>query len=136
MAVAGIAGLALGSAYASAFLGTPMPAVPPAFAFVLEAVVAVWFAGRRLGSPLTNDQRARIALYYTLGVAVLLAPAYAFGLVPGSSRLLDRLEHLSSGGIALALLFSALVLATVALARYLVLALVAPLVGPRTRSAA
>jgi putative ABC transport system ATP-binding protein len=134
MAAAGIAGLLLGSAYAKYILDVEKSVAPAAFAFVLEALVAAWYAGKRLGRPLTNDQRVRVAMHYTLGVAAVLAVPTALGWMPWSKPLLDRLEGLSSGGIAAAFAVCALALATIALARYLVLSLVAPLVVNRSKA--
>ena len=130
MVAAGIAGVVLGTLYANLVLDAPSTVVPVAFGFVLEAVVAAWFGGKRLGRPLTSDQRVRVAITYTLVVACVLAPAFALGWMPGSKALLDRLDGLSSGGVLAALGVSALGLATIALARYLLLSLVSPLVSP------
>ena len=127
MAVAGLLGVGLGSAYSKLVLDAPNRVVPIAFAFVLEAMAAAWFGARRLGRPLTNDQRVRVAITYTFVVAFVLAPLFALGWMPGSQALLERLEGLSSGGVIAALGVVALGLVTVALARYLVLALVSPL---------
>ncbi len=136
MAAAGLGGLLLGGIYDRAILDATTPVPPLAFAFVLEALVAAWYGHKRFGRSLTPDQRARISIFYTLGVAVLLALPAALGWLPGSERALDRLAQLSSGGVALVLFVIALALATVALARFLVLALVAPLVGKRSRESA
>ncbi len=130
MVAAGIAGVVLGGLYTKLVLDTPSTWIPMAFGFVLEALVASWFGGKRLGRALTSDQRVRIAIAYTLIVAGLLAPAVAFGWMPGSKELLDRLDGLSSGGAAAALAVTLLGLATVALARYLVLSAVSPLMSP------
>jgi hypothetical protein len=130
MAAAGIAGVVLGVLYSRLLLDAPSTWVPVAFGFVMEALVAAWFGGKRLGRPLTNDQRVRVAITYTLVVACALAPAFALGWMPGSAALLARLDGLSSGGVAAALGVTLLGLGTVALARYLVLALVSPLVSP------
>jgi len=136
MAAAGVAGVALGALYSRLVLEAPNAFVPVAFGFVLEAIVAAWFGGKRLGRPLTNDQRARVAITYTLVVACVLAPLYALGVMPGSKELLDRLAALSSGAALAAVGVVALGLATVALARYLVLALVSPLFSSPRRGAA
>jgi putative ABC transport system ATP-binding protein len=130
MVAAGIAGVVLGVLYAKLVLDAPSTIVPVAFGFVLEAIVAAWFGGKRLGRPLTSDQRVRVAITYTLAVACVLAPAFALGWMPGSKALLDRLDGLSSGGVLAALGVSMLGLATIALARYLLLSLVSPLVSP------
>jgi putative ABC transport system ATP-binding protein len=130
MAAAGIAGIVLGDLYSRIVLDASSTVVPIAFGFVLEAVVAAWFGGKRLGRALTNDQKARVAITYTLVVSCIVGPLFALGVMPGSKALLDRLDGLSSGGVLAALGVSALGLATIALARYLVLSLVSPLVSP------
>jgi putative ABC transport system ATP-binding protein len=130
MVAAGIAGLVLGNLYTSVVLDASAPGVPIAFAFVLEAIVAAWFGGKRLGRALTSDQRVRVAITYTLLVACVAGPAFALGWMPGSKALLDRLDSLSRTGVLAALGVTLLGLATIALARYLVLTAVAPLVSP------
>ena len=130
MAAAGLAGILLGNLYAKVILDTAAGAIPLIFGFVIEALVAAWYGRRRFGRPLTSDQRVRVAVTYTLVVACLLGPLYALGWMPGAKALLDRLEDLSSGGVVAALGVTLLGLATVALARYLLLALVSPLVAP------
>ena len=130
MAAGGVLGLLLGIVYCRAILDVASTAIPIAFAFVLEAIVAVRYARKHMGRPLTNDQRVRVSLAYTLGVALVLAPLTAAGWMPWSKTLLDRLEGLSGTRIGLALALSVLGIASVALARYLVLALLAPLVAP------
>jgi putative ABC transport system ATP-binding protein len=130
MVGAALAGILLGTLYARLILDTPSTVAPLVAAFVLEAVVAAWYGGKRLGRPLTNDQRVRIAITYTLIVACVLAPLLALGWMPGSKALLDRLDGLSSGGVLAALALTLLALATIALARYLVLSAVSPLVSP------
>jgi putative ABC transport system ATP-binding protein len=128
MVVAAFVGALFGWAYNAYVLDYSTPVTPLAFAFAFECLGGAWFAGRRLGRALTSDQRARIAVTYTCAVAVLVAPFVALGWVPGSKALLDRLEGLRSSGLVAAAAVALLGLATVALARYLVLALVSPLV--------
>ena len=130
MAAGGVIGLVLGVLYCRAILDITSTAIPIAFAFVLEAVLAVWYARKHMGRPLTNDQRVRVSLAYTLGVALLVAPMTAAGWMPWSKPLLDRLEGLSGPRVALALAVAILGIACVALARYLFLALLAPIVAP------
>jgi putative ABC transport system ATP-binding protein len=131
MAAAGIGGLLLGKIYSSLVLDASTPIPPLAFAFFLEAFVASWFGYKRFGRALTTDQRARIAIFYTLGVAALLALPTAFGMMPWSDRVLDRFKELSSGGVALAILVVALSFGAIALARFLVIALMSPLVAKK-----
>jgi len=127
MFVAGILGNVVGSVYASAILDAQIPWVPAAFGFVFEALGAAWYARRRLGRPLTSDQRARVAITFTLISVALLAIPTALGVAPWSKPLLDRLAGLSGPSVALALGVGLLGVTALALARYLVLAVVAPL---------
>ena len=129
-ALGGVLGIVLGVAYCRAVLDVSSTLIPIAFAFVLEAIFAVRYAQKAMGRPLTSDQRVRVALGYTLGVGLLLAPPTALGWMPWSKQVLDLLAGLSGSRLALALGALVLALVTVALARYLVLALVAPLVAP------
>ncbi|MBX3210822.1 MAG: ABC transporter ATP-binding protein [Labilithrix sp.] len=129
-ALGGVIGLLLGVAYCRAILEVTSTAIPVAFGFVLESILAVRYARRHLGRPLTSDQRVRVSLAYTLGTALVLAPPTALGWMPWSKALLDRLDDLEGGRLALALAGGLVGLAAVALARYLVLALLAPLVAP------
>jgi len=133
---AAIAGVVLGTLYAKFILDAPSTVAPIVSGFVLESAVAAWYGGKRMGRPLTNDQRVRIAITYTLIVACLLAPAFALGWMPGSKVLLDRLDGLSSGGVLAALALTLLGLSTIALARYLVLSAVSPLVSPLKKAKA
>ena len=130
MAAAGLAGIALGNLYGKVILDAPSTVVPVAAGFVLEAIVGAWYGGKRFGRALTSDQRARVGITYTLVVACLLAPLFALGWMPGSKPLLDRLDGLSSSGVLASLGVTLLGLATIALARYLMLSLVSPLVAP------
>jgi hypothetical protein len=129
MVAAGIAGVVLGVLYTKLVLDAPSTVIPVAFGFVLEAVVAAWFGGKKLGRALTSDQRVRIAIAYTIIVACVLGPAFALGWMPGSKALLDRLDDLSRPGVLAALGVTLLGLATTSLARYLVLTAVSPLVS-------
>jgi hypothetical protein len=131
MAAAGGAGLVLGKLYSSFVLDASTPIPMLVFAFFLEALVAAWFGHKRFGRALTVDQRARIALFYTLLVGTLIAIPTALGSAPWSERILDRWKELSSAGVVLAIVVVALLFAAVALARFLVIALVAPLVGKK-----
>ena len=130
MAGGGVLGLLLGVLYCRLILDLASTAIPIAFAFVFEALLAVWYARRHMGRRLTNDQRVRVSLGYTLAVALLLAPMTALGWMPWSKPLLDRLEGVSGARLGGAVALAVLALASVALARYLVLALLAPLFAP------
>ncbi len=133
MALGHLLGLGLGVAYAKAIFAPWPGPIAVTFALAIEAALGAWFAAKKLGRPLTNDQRVRTALYYTLGSSVVLAPLFAFAPFPGAARFFARLEGLAPSGVAFALGVTALVLGTFALARYLMLALLAPLVVSRGR---
>ncbi len=135
-AAGGLVGLVLGLLYCMLVGGEPIvprwlgTLLPILFAFFLESYVAVWYAQRFLGRPLTSDQRVRVALAYTLGVATLVAPLTAVGWMPWSKAVLEHANG-ASGPRVVAMGLAALVgLAAVVLARYLVLTLFAPLVSP------
>jgi putative ABC transport system ATP-binding protein len=133
MGVASAFGLVAGNLYTRAILDIASVPIPLAFAFAFEALAGAWYARRSLGRPLSNDQRVRVSLTYTLGVTALVAPLTALGWMPWSRTLLDRLEGLSSSQVVLALFVTLLGIGALALARYLVLALVAPIfLAPRT----
>ena len=135
MVIAAFLGSTIGNLYASAILDVQVPWIAWVFAFFFEALAAAWYAARYLGKPLTNDQRVRVALTYTLGSALVLAPLTAFTSMPWSKPLLARLEGLSSSGVVVALLVVVLALATVGLARYLVLSAFSPLILPKKKHA-
>jgi putative ABC transport system ATP-binding protein len=124
---AGIAGALTGALYDGLVLGQSVPAI-----VALSTVVAEAWAGARLGArrqarPLTPDQRGRVSLLYTCGVSLPMgAIALWFAVNKLPVPLLDAVEHLSSGGIALLLVSSLLALSAIALLRYLLLALFAP----------
>ncbi len=131
MAVGGLLGLGLGAAYANVILGVPSVATPLALsvAFLLETAFALGFARKRFAAPITVDQRVRISLGYTLGSALVLGTMTGFGWTPWSKALLSRIEGLSGPSLSWALLGAMLFLSTVALARYLTLALFGPVVA-------
>jgi putative ABC transport system ATP-binding protein len=129
MVGAALLGLLVGSVYSRAILDITSTWVPIAFAFVFEAVAAVWYAAKKLGRPLTNDQRVRVSLTYTLVALVVVAPMTALGWMPWSKPVLDRIDAFGGARVPLALGLTILGIATVSLARYLVLALVASFVS-------
>jgi putative ABC transport system ATP-binding protein len=128
MAVAGIVGVLLGVGYNKFVIEHATPWIPLAFGLALESWVAASIAKRRLGRPMTSDQRVRVSLFYTLGVACALAPLVALGVTERARALVDRLGALGPLGVAGAVGVTLLVIAAVSLARYLLLSLVAPLV--------
>jgi len=129
MAIAAVIGLVLGNIYAKAILDVSSTWIPIAFGFVFEAMAAAWYARRTLGRPLTSDQRVRVSLTYTLIVTLVVGPMTLFGWMPWSKDLMKRIEDLHGAQLALGFVVMILFLATVALARYLSIALLAPLVA-------
>jgi putative ABC transport system ATP-binding protein len=129
-ALSGASGVALGLLYNALILDLKTPLTVLAFSFVSEALGTAWYGGKKLGRPLTSDQRVRISVGYTLVMALVLAPLGALGWLPGSKALLDRMEGIGPAGVLAAVGIAGLALATVALARYLLLTAAAPLVAP------
>jgi putative ABC transport system ATP-binding protein len=127
MAGAGVLGIFVGVLYCRAILDVRSTWIPIAFGFVFEAMAAARYARKNLPAPLTTDQRVRVSLAYTLGEAVIVGLFTAIGWMPWSRAAMERLASMP---ITLTLALAILVLVTVGLARYLVLALVAPLVAP------
>jgi putative ABC transport system ATP-binding protein len=127
MAGAGVLGIIVGVLYCRVILGVSSTWIPIAFGFVFEAMGAARYARKNLPAPLTSDQRVRVSLAYTLGEAIVVGLLTAIGWMPWSKALTERLASMP---ITLTLAIAILGLATVGLARYLVLALVASLVAP------
>jgi putative ABC transport system ATP-binding protein len=125
---AGLGGALLGLVYDGVVLGQKVPWVMALCTVIVEAWVGARFgAKRQQGKPLTADQRGRVAIVYTCGVTL---PFTALVLALAVNKLpiawLDAVEHLSSGGVALALLTSLSALAALSLLRFLLLSLFAP----------
>ncbi len=92
-------------------------------AAVGESFLAARVGRRKLGRPLTGDQRARVALGYTIGTALLAAP---FLLYRVPQPIATRFEGLTTGGLVLSSLVFVLALAALALLRFLLLSLFSP----------
>ncbi|WP_394836172.1 ABC transporter ATP-binding protein [Pendulispora rubella] len=73
MAVGLLAGAGLGSLYDAVVLGQVGPLIPLVLGVVGEALVGSRYSAKKLGHPLSGDQRARLALYYTLATSALMA---------------------------------------------------------------
>jgi putative ABC transport system ATP-binding protein len=131
MAMLGIVvGALCGLAYNAIVLGiaplaTAWPSV--AFALVLDTLFAALYARKRLGRPLTPDQRARLALHLTLG---LLGVSAVVSLVmmkiraPASS--VAFFDALAARGSVVAIFGVAVAMLVVALVHYLFFALFSP----------
>jgi putative ABC transport system ATP-binding protein len=124
MAAGGLAGAGLGWLYDSLVLGQRIAWVPLVVAAFGEAWVGARYGARRVGHPLTPDQRVRVAIAFTCAVTLPLAAVLTWFLLP--RPFVERIEQLSSAGIALALVIAVLAVLATALLRYLLLAIFAP----------
>jgi len=124
---AALGGALVGLLYGALVLGATSVAVVLVCMTLAEAWAGARVGAKRQNRPLTSDQRGRIATVYTVCVTL---PLLALGSWLGVNRLpmgvLDRVEQLSSGGVALSLLLVLLGLTAVGLFRYLLLSLFAP----------
>jgi putative ABC transport system ATP-binding protein len=129
MFVGSLLGLAVAAAYNAVILKHPVAWI----SWLGMALGEAWFASRRarkkLGRPLTTDQRARLAIWYTVGFVLvalafvaLLAATGAGGFLYGVAA---PLEHLTSRAPLAVGVFVA-VLAALSLQRYLFLSLLSP----------
>ncbi|WP_394846598.1 ABC transporter ATP-binding protein [Pendulispora brunnea] len=73
MACGLLAGAGLGALYDSVVLGQVGPLIPLVLGVLGEALVGSRYSAKKLGHPLSGDQRARLALYYTLVTSALMA---------------------------------------------------------------
>jgi hypothetical protein len=121
-----LVGTLIGVLYNGVILGQRVPAITLALALLGESFVGARYARRALGRPLTADQRTRLAVYYSVGLAAIISAFFAWKprLLP--LPLLHRIEELSGAGIAVALGVALLAVGATALLRYLLLSLFAP----------
>jgi putative ABC transport system ATP-binding protein len=126
MFFAGLLGHLLGLTYSAVIVGQSVVWIPVLCTFVAESYAGARVGRRALGKPLTGDQRARMALYYTLGTGLLLSPLFYFKLDTIAPRLSERLAH--GGGADVAIFLGALALTVTALSllRYLTLSIFTP----------
>jgi putative ABC transport system ATP-binding protein len=101
---------------------------------LLFAALGATFLGarsgkRRVGHPLKPDQRVRLALWYTAGVAVLAAPVVVLWPDVLPKAALDRFEGLSSAALAGTFALLVLSFGAIALFHYLLLSLFTPSAG-------
>jgi putative ABC transport system ATP-binding protein len=94
-----------------------------ALAALGESLLAARVGRRKLGRPLTGDQRARMAITYTVATALVLAP---FLLYRVPLPIATRLEELPTGGLVLTGFVFVLALAALGLLRFLLLSLFSP----------
>jgi putative ABC transport system ATP-binding protein len=123
MFLGGLAGALVGALYDAAILGATVAWIPPAIGVLGEAFVGARFAKRKLGRALTSDQRARVAIAYTIGVLLIAAPILWWKM---PAPLASHVEHLTSGAAVLALGVALLAVLALALLRFLLLSLFSP----------
>jgi len=129
MFVGSLIGLAVAAMYNAFVLGQSIAWIT----WLGMALGEAWFASRRgrkkLGRPLTTDQKARVAIWYTVGVTVALGAILALLTVAGAGGFLYAaaapLSHLTSRAPLAVGVFVA-VLAALSLQRYLFLSLLSP----------
>ena len=123
----GLAGLL----YDSLVLDSTGPILPLVLGLLAEAFVGARYARRLAGRWLTNDQRARVALWYTVGVTALFSLLSGWLVLPGlPSSKLEVLEHLTKPLAFAVLVALVLAVGASALLRYLLLSLFTATVRP------
>jgi putative ABC transport system ATP-binding protein len=130
MALGDLLGEAVGAAYVALIMGLPLMKffwAPLAVGEIAKAWLGARRARKSLGHPATNDQRTRMALWYTLGLSAPLAVLGTFlpGAKPGTP---DSFAPLTAAAAHPAPFLGvvALSLACLALLRYLLLTLFNP----------
>jgi putative ABC transport system ATP-binding protein len=123
-------GAVVGAVYVAAVMGIELKKhawVPLALGEVTKAWVGARWARKRLGHPATSDQRTRMALWYTLGLTapLMVLATFAPPPPPGSPDGLAMLSAAANHPAGL-LLGVALIVACLALLRYLLLTLFNP----------
>ncbi len=126
MLAGAILGAVVGLVYGAAVLGAVRWPVVGALSVLGQAYAGARFGKRRLGKPLTLDQRARMAIGYSCAVCALVGIALLLKVKLMPPALLERLEQLSSGGALMMVLVTLLGLAAFALLNYLLLTLFTP----------
>ena len=121
MTAGGLGGAILGMIYDELVLDRRVVWIPLLLAVLGEAWAGARYGAKRIGHPLTVDQRARMAIGFTCAVTLPLVAALAWFLLPWN--LVERVLQLSSPGIAVALAVGIAAVLATALLRYLLLAL-------------
>jgi putative ABC transport system ATP-binding protein len=138
MFLALLAGSTIGRAYVALGLNLkgPGPAsflVPALIGECAAAIVGSRWLRRRLGSPLTSDQRLRVAFWFTAGregavVVALIAASYVTVFLgnPWFQRVLEVVATLAQRGMPVVVLVSFAIVGLLVLLRYLLLTLFNP----------
>ena len=122
-----LGGALVGFLYDTVILGDQGVLLPAALGVFAESWAAARYGRKKLGRPMTTDQRARFAVSYTIATSAVVSALGGWLLLPKiPTWILDRATPLSSGGVAVALLAVVLLLAAMALLRFLLLSLFSP----------
>ena len=113
MALSTMLCLGLGAAYTQVLMEKKWPLVPLLFALLGEAWLASRFARRKLGAPLTSDQRARVALVGSLVTATLVTLPLIVYPPDRLQRWLVALRGVNLAATALALVLACAILTLV-----------------------
>jgi putative ABC transport system ATP-binding protein len=124
MGGAALAAVLVGAAYDAFVLDQRVVWIPVVLAVLAEAWAGARLGAKRVGHPLTSDQRARIAVWFTCGFTLPIAAVLGWFYLPW--KLADRFRQVSSGGIALVLALIIAAVGAAALLRYLLLSLLSP----------
>ena len=116
-------GLAVGGLYNGLVIGQRVAWISLLTAALGESFIGARYARRKLGKPLTSDQRVRLSLWYTIGTSLVTAPLLFWRVPKLPVQFLDHLDGFGAVGIAALLV---LVLATLVLLRFLLLSLFTP----------
>jgi hypothetical protein len=81
-----IAGQFAGMGFDALALRTHAVWMPLACSVLLEALVGARYGAARLGHPLTRSERGRLSVYYSLGLAALSLPLWAWLTASEASR--------------------------------------------------
>jgi putative ABC transport system ATP-binding protein len=120
-------GQVVGIAYSAIVLGQRVAWIPPVLSLLFECFIGARYARRRLGRLLTRDQRWRMALWYTIGLAAITGPLIAWLVIPKlPGTFAEKFDHITSGGVALVLVAIIVGLGLLAVVRYLLVTLFSP----------
>ena len=123
MALSTVLGVGIGAVYTQTLMQKRWPLVPLGCGLLVEAWLGSRFARRKLGAPLTRDQRARVALVATvITVALVTLPMIALP----AAQLVQWLGALRGVSLAAAALGVVLAGALLALVRFTLLGVLGP----------
>jgi putative ABC transport system ATP-binding protein len=121
-----IGGAALGLLYGAVVLGQAYAWIALSLAVLGATFAGARYGRRLLGHPLKTDQRVRMALWYTAGIAVVVGPTLMIAPTLLPKPVLERVEGLSTSAMAGGLVLALLSFGAVALLHYLLLSLFTP----------